>query len=103
MLGDVAQDLNEDALQATAERAALTADNPRALHHEHIAGEFWSRSASALGALNTLVEQRLIVRMSPAGKLGTVQYRVNAHYPYVHEAARQVGFPLHEWLWDWHK
>ncbi|WFD35374.1 hypothetical protein MCUN1_002228 [Malassezia cuniculi] len=103
LLSDVAQDLNEDALQATAERAAATSDNARALHHEHIAGEFWSRSASALGVLNTLVEQRLIVRMSPAGKLGTVQYRVNAPYAYVQAAARQVGFPLQDWLWDWHK
>lgn len=103
LLGDVTQDLNEDALCAPAERAALTTDNARALHHEHIAGEFWSRSAAALGALNALVEQRLVVRMSPAGKLGGVQYRVNAPYAHVHAAARVVGFPLHDWLWDWHK
>lgn len=103
LLGDVTQDLNEDALCAPAERAALTADNARALHHEHIAGEFWSRSAAALGALNALVEQRLVVRMSPAGKLGGVQYRVNAPYAHVHAAARVLGFPLHDWLWDWHR
>ena len=103
LLRDFAQDLSEEALPATAERAALERGSDRVLHNEHIAGEFWSRSATALGQLNELVEQKLVVRMSPAGKLGAVQYRVNAPHAYVLSVAEQVGFPLQEWLWDWHK
>ena len=103
LLSNFEQDMNEEALVASAQRAALAQDNDRVLQDEHVATEFWSRSSAALGQINELVEQKLIVRMSPAGRLGALQYRVNVSLSYVHAIAQQVGFPLEEWLWDWHK
>lgn len=99
LLADFELDLNEDALLAANERAARAHDKIE-LHLEHVAGEFWSRSATALGQINALVAQKLLVRMSPAGKLGAMQYRVNAPYTHVRALAHAVGFPLDVWLWD---
>jgi len=101
LLADFELDLNEDGLLSAAERAARNGGQTMA-HQEHVAGEFWSRSATALGQINELVAQQLIVRMSPATKLSTMQYRVNAPFEYVREVAHAVGFPLTPWLWDTH-
>lgn len=100
LLADFEQDLNEDALLAANDRASRTHDNPHELHLEHVAGEFWSRSATALAQINELVAQKLLVRMSPAGKLGSMQYRVNMPYTQLKALAHSVGFPLDVWLWD---
>lgn len=100
LLADFELDLNEDGLLAPAERAARTSDNKAELNLEHVAGEFWSRSSTALAELNELVRQQLIVRISPANKLGAMQYRVNASFEYVYQVAVAVGFPLRVWLWD---
>lgn len=100
LLSDFEHDLNEDALLAPAERAARAASHKSEMHLSHVSGEFWSRSAVALAELNELVRQQLIVRMSPANKLGAMQYRVNASFEYVRHVAHAVGFPLTVWLWD---
>ncbi|WFD33083.1 hypothetical protein MSPP1_004140 [Malassezia sp. CBS 17886] len=102
LLADFQQDLNEDALPASAERAARTSDSATELHLEHIAGEFWSRSCTTASLINALVADKLLIRMSPAGRLSAVQYRVNVPYLYVRSLAHSVGFPLDAWLWDWH-
>lgn len=99
LLADFALDLNEDALLAANERAARAHDR-YTQHLEHVAGEFWSRSATALAQINALVVQRRLVRMAPAGKLGAMQYRVNVPYAEVRALAHAVGFPLDVWLWD---
>lgn len=100
LLADFKQDMNEDALLVPAERAQRTSDDKAELHLEHVAGEFWSRSATALAELNELVRQQLIVRMSPASKLSAMQYRINAPFEYVRQVAHAVGFPLSLYLWD---
>ncbi|WFD06927.1 hypothetical protein MVES1_002282 [Malassezia vespertilionis] len=102
LLADFQQDLNEDGLLVSNERAQRTSDNKVELHLEHVAGEFWSRSAAAMGQINELVTKKLLVRMSPAGKLGTIQYRVNVPYAFVRALAHSVGFPLDTRLHDWH-
>ncbi|WFC99417.1 hypothetical protein MYAM1_002161 [Malassezia yamatoensis] len=99
LLADFEQDLNEDALLVANERAARQYNKDQ-LHLEHVAGEFWSRSATALGQINQLVTQKLLVRMSPAGKLVGLQYRVNISYDQIKPLALAVGFPLDVWLWD---
>ncbi|WFD46953.1 hypothetical protein GLX27_001597 [Malassezia furfur] len=99
LLADFALDLNEDALLAANERAARAHDR-YTQHLEHVAGEFGSRSATALAQINALVVERRLVRMAPAGKLGAMQYRVNVPYAEVRALAHAVGFPLDVWLWD---
>lgn len=100
LLADFKQDMNEDALLVPAERAQRTSDDKAERHLEHVAGEFWSRSATTLSELNELVRKQLIVRMSPASKLSAMLYRINVPFEYVRQVAHAVGFPLSLYLWD---
>lgn len=99
IMADFKQDMNEDALLVPAERAERVGDKA-VMHLEHVAGEFWSRSATALAELNELVRKQMIVRMSPASKLSAMQYRVNVPVEYVRQVAHAVGFPLTQYLSD---
>ncbi|WFD20287.1 hypothetical protein MCAP1_002531 [Malassezia caprae] len=78
IMADFKQDMNEDALLVPAERAERSSDKA-VLHLEHVAGEFWSRSATALAELNELVRKQIIVRMSPASKLSAMHTRAKWH------------------------
>jgi len=99
IMADFKQDMNEDALLVPAERAERSGDKA-VLHLEHVAGEFWSRSATALAELNELVRKQMIVRMSPASKLSAMQYRINVSVEYTRQVAHAVGFPLTQYLSD---